>query len=526
MWNVGNENKIGQNNVKSANLTEELDPSRPRLICSCEAGDHGAHTDFDDRHYVTIATIQKDEASPRRAKWPEIYTENPNVWDVRNGPDFGSLDLWWMVIDRTWQEIWKDEHVCGTFLWEWADRAVADKNPDKRYYWYPETGINLVKTKGIVDPFRNPRPDYYHCKMAQTPIAVAKNADFSSDSATLDVTNRYSFTDLGELSANWHLTKAGEEIAKGTAKLTLAPRSHGKVRLALPADKLVAADTLRVDFDHPAQGQGFAEGWNVVTYQFPLKPIEIAAPKVVAAKKLNFPRFNLLEGKVVRDEMTWKHLASHSGTLANITVTRAGGENAKIDATALLATPMKDVRSLDADVLLDPEKPAVARLHADFDGSQLKYQVKWSGAKADLYEIGWEFSLPKGIDHFSWSRKAVWSYYPPGHIGRPTGTATPDSAGAQLTRADRTDAFDFNSTKFDCDWASLTDTSSHGLLVQFDSSERQHVRGGLSDGGACSLIVNRVYSPPSDISSPVVPDLYTHAKPGDQFSGSFRINGD
>lgn len=517
LWNVGNENKIGQNNVRAANLTEELDPSRPRNICSCLAGDKGAHTDFDDRHYVTVNRINMDENDPRRAKWPEIYTENPNVWDVRNGPDFGSLDLWWNVIDRTWQEIWKDDHIVGTFLWEWTDRAVADPHPEKRYYWYPETGINLLKTKGIVDAFRNPRPDYYHCKMAQTPIAVAGNADVSSDGVTLDVTNRYSFTDLNELSANWRLMKSGAEVAKGTAKLALAPRSHEKVRLPLPAEMLGAADTLRVDFDHPG-------GWNVVTYQFALKPVEVALPHVTALKELNFPRFNLLEGKVVKDDVGWKKLASHTGKLANIEIARAGGQTAKIDEAALLATALTDVRTLDADVMLDPAKPSVGRLHAEFDGSRLAYQVKWSGDKSDVYELGWEFRLPKGVDHFSWSRKAPWSYYPPDHIGRPTGTATPDSANDQLTHQSRADAFDFNSTKFDCDWASLTDTANRGLLVRFDDSQRQHVRGGVTDGGRCSLIINRKYSPPTDISSPVVPDLYTHLKSGDEVSGSFRVN--
>ena len=517
IWNVGNENPIGQNNVRAANLTEELDPSRPRTICSCNAGDKGAHTDFDDRHYVTIAAIQKDEANPRRAKWPQIYTENPNVWDVRNGPDFGSLDLWWNVIDRTWQEIWKDDHVVGTFLWEWTDRAVSDRHPEKRYYWYPETGINLLKTKGIVDAFRAPRPDYYHCKMAQTPIAVVSEAQISSDAVSLDLTNRYSFTDLSELSANWRLMKSGAEVAKGTAKLALAPRSHGKVRLELPSDGLSAADTLRVDFDHSG-------GWNVVTYQIALKPTETLPPHVTAVKELNFPRFNLLEGKIVKDDVGWKKLASHHGNLANITVTRAGGESAQLDESALLTTSLAEVRTLDAEIVLEAAKPPVGQLHAEFDGSKMTYQVKWNAGKTDIYELGWEFSLPKGIDRFSWSRKAVWSYYPPDHIGRPTGTATPDSASAQLTHAQRPGAFDFNSTKFDCDWASLTNADNRGLLVLFEDSQRHHVRGGVTKTGACTLVINCRYSPPQDISSPVVPDLYTHLKSGDEVRGSFRIN--
>src|SRR5262249_30327496 len=160
----------------------------------------------------------------RRSQWPMLYTENPNVWDVRNGPDYGSLDLWCAVIERTWCEVWNDDHVTGTFLWEWQDRAVADKCPTKYYYYFPDSGINLVKLKGVVDGFRNPRPEYFHIKMAQSPVALSETPEVTADSVTFEVTNRYCFTDLNVLKVNWRLNKAGAKLAEGTAKLPLPPR--------------------------------------------------------------------------------------------------------------------------------------------------------------------------------------------------------------------------------------------------------------------------------------------------------------
>jgi beta-galactosidase len=520
IWGIGNENKPGPDNALAAKITRQIDPTRPRLI-SCQRADEGTTpVEFDDEHYVTPERIHKAELDARRAKWPMIYSENPNVWDVRNGPDYGSLDMWEAVIDRTWAELWQDDHVTGTFLWEWQDRAVADKCPTKYYYFYPNTGINLVKVKGVVDGFRNLRPEYYHIKMAQSPIAIGNKLEATTDAVMLEVTNRYSFTDLSQLHMTWSLSQSSQTLSGGIARLSLPPRSHGQVRLSLPAGALAESDTLRLDIDHPG-------GWNVATYQFFLKPVSHPAPRVQAISGVMFPQFNLVTGKVVQDEAGkgWKRLVRASGQLVNLKVQKAGGSPTTMDEAALLATPFADVRSVDADVVLQAGAIATGHVHAELADGKMSFSFIWSGEKSDIYDLGWIFRVPKGIDRFSWSRQSVWSYYPPDHIGRPTGTATPDSTRVELTKVNRPDAFDFNSTKFNCDWASLTDAEGRGLCVVFSSEQRQDVRGGFAPDGSCTLIVNRCYSPPRDISSSIVPDLYTVLKKGDQVAGNFQVNG-
>jgi len=517
IWAVGNENRPGLDNALAAKITREMDPTRPRLISSQLADEGTTEVEFDDAHYVTPQQIHAAEHSQRRERWPAIYLENPNVWEVRNGPDYGSLDRWRPVITRTWDELWNDDHVTGTFLWEWQDRAVADKNPTKYYYFYPETGIDVVKVKGVVDGFRNPRPEYYHIKMAQTPIAVGDQPKLASDGVELEITNRYSFTDLSHLKVTWKLIRNTQTVSSGTMHLALPARSHGQERLHLPADELASADTLRLDFDHPG-------GWNVVTYQFPLKPIAHPAPQIEPVTVM-FPQFNLVTGKRVKDKTDWWVLDRHSGALANVMMQRRDGAQTATSVEAVLGTALTDIRSLDADILLQPSSNIVGRVHAELAGGKMSFRVTWTGGTQDVYELGWIFRLPKAADHFSWSRQANWSYYPPGHIGRPTGTATPDSAKVDLTKVDRPDAFDFNSTKFNCDWASLSDANGHGLCLEFSPAQRQHVRGGVAADGSCELIVNRCYSPPRDISSNIVPELYTVLKRGQEVDGSFQIDG-
>jgi hypothetical protein len=184
--------------------------------------------------------------------------------------------------------------------------------------------------------------------------------------------------------------------------------------------------------------------------------------------------------------------------------------------------PFANVRSLEADVLLGGSTN-VAHLHAENKNGKLSYHVKWTGHNADVYELGWKFQMPKGAASFSWDRHAKWSYYPPKHIGRPEGTARPDTARAQLTKWDRPDAFDFNTTKFNCNWASMAIGQGRAVTVAFSPGERHHCRGNIEADGSCSLVVNRCYSPPDDISTKIVPDLYTHLKNKDEIAGTFTV---
>ncbi len=208
IWAVGNENKPGPDNKVSVDEIGKLDSTRPRLVSWRNGDTYG--TELDDLHYTPPAKIAELNAmTERRKTYPMIFLENPNMWDARNGADIGCLDLWVHVIDRCWQEVWKDDHVPGSFAWEWQDRAVTDQCPLKLYDYFPESGINLVKVKGIVDGFRNPRPAYYNVKMACAPIKAELKPKVDGSSVLVDVTNRYSFTDLSELTTTWHLMNAG-----------------------------------------------------------------------------------------------------------------------------------------------------------------------------------------------------------------------------------------------------------------------------------------------------------------------------
>lgn len=554
LWAIGNENKPGPLNRIAAEEIAKQDSTRPRLVSWRKAEESGV--ELDDLHYTEPDKVAASNLGARRNTIPITYLENPNDWDIRNGADFGSTDRWGAVLDRVWAVTWDAQHIPGQFLWEWADRAVADKCPTKLYDYYPQTGINLAKTKGIVDVDRNPRPWYYHVKMAYAPIRLDLQPTVNGATVSFKASNYYSFTDLKELTTRWQLVKEGKPAASGTSQLALAPLTSGTLQIALP-NGAGDADALRLTFDQQ-------DGRNVVTYDLPLKAAQAQAAPTGGPADVKFPAFNMTAINIYRNRIDWKYCERRPVLLANIRVqsTSAADQWTSVaDEAALRAMPLAQVRAIEADLayaqqsktpnlaqsrygavgdklltnvlelerdltfLNKPQAAISGHLSAQVNGPDFKYDLTWNDKKADIQELGWIFSLPSSADHFSWDRHGYWSYYPDDHIGRLRGTATPDSAnGVHVTRAPRLDAFDFNSTKYNCNWASLADTSGKGVRVSFASDALQHCRGGQGWDGSMLLFVNQQCSPPRDLSTAVVPDYYLTLDRGGKVSSHFNVS--
>jgi hypothetical protein len=243
---------------------------------------------------------------------------------------------------------------------------------------------------------------------------------------------------------------------------------------------------------------------------------------------LKFPRLNITCNVTNAWHTRWKPPTRFKCYLSNIKCEPALTGN-------LYEQRLADIRTLDAEIVVDVSPtPVVGTVHAEYKDGRFSYRIDWTWRKSDIQELGWIFEMPKEYDRFSWSRQAYWSVYPEDHIGRPTGTATPDSASVPLMVVTRPDAHDFDSTKYHCDWASLTDESGHGLRVEFEPQMRHQCKGGVSEAarggfgldGVHRLVVNKQCSPPRDISSSVVPDMYLEFENGSSVEGSFYIGSE
>ena len=164
--------------------------------------------------------MASDGAAASSTGYPYIYTEQPNTWDVRLAADASMWERWGIAQQRVWSVCLQYNTIVGTFPFEWSDRALADPNSDASYsqyqstgvqllYSFPATGVHLLKLKGMVDCFRNPRPSVYEAQMIYSPIQISNVLTVSSGQASFPVKNLYSFTDLSWLTMAWKLERGG-----------------------------------------------------------------------------------------------------------------------------------------------------------------------------------------------------------------------------------------------------------------------------------------------------------------------------
>ncbi len=514
VWAVGNENSAGSNLQITADLVKSLDPTRPRLVSTFPAANY--NVELSDRHYPSPATMSSDGAAATSTGYPYIYTEQPNTWDVRLAADASMWERWGIAQQRVWNVVLQYDTIVGTFPFEWADRALDDPNSDASYtnyqstgvqllYSYPASGVHLLKLKGMVDCFRNPRPNVYEAQMIYSPIQITNGPAISSGQVSFPVQNLYSFTDLSYLTTAWKLERSGVTIASGNTNPSLPPRSSGTVQISVPSNALAYADTFQVDFIHP-------DGRDVVAHQFTFtNAVATSQMDTNLPAGLPIPTLNLITRKTVGDPGLWNKVLHYPATLTSVVLTPSN------------ATNLSQLQSLSATVMGGTNgTQTLGQLQAQYTNNQFSYSLQWSGSSWEVQELGWFLSMPGTCDHFSWNRAGRWTVYPSTDIGRAIGTATPDTTNADYARMDLPNAFDFNSTKYDCNWASLTTSGSVGLRVEFDPTQRFHCRAGAAANGFV-LFANQQVSVPNDFTTPVVPDLIMTLNSGNVVQGSFRV---
>lgn len=515
IWAIGNENNTGTTqpltNLQAvANLVQSLDPTRPRLVSCFPASQY--NVELGDRHYPTTNQMVSDALAAPGTGNPYIYMEQPNTWDVRLAADASMWERWGLALQRVWSVCMKYDTIVGTFPFEWSDRAVADPNPISSYsmngvqnlYSFP-SGIRLLKCKGMVDGFRNPRPSVYETKMLYSPIQFTNVLTVSGNGQlSFPVTNQYCFTDLSYLTLQWQLQRNGIVLTTGSTQQSVAPRTNGIVQFTVPTDALASADSVQVDFIHP-------NGIDVVTGRFVITNIVRSALSTNLPSNLPIPQLNLIVRQTVSDPGLWQTVLHYPSTLANVTLTPSG------------ATTLGQLQSMSANIMGGTAGTQIGTLSAQYTNNQFSYTINWTGANALVQELGWTFQMPNAYTNFSWDRAARWSYYTNTSIARATGTANPASMNADISGMFAANSFDFNSTKYDCNWASLTSGQGDGLRVQFSPAQRFQCRGGTNAQGNILYVNQQVCVADNDFTTQIVPDQILTLRSGNVMSGSFTV---
>jgi len=241
-WSCGNESSYGINNQAEFDYAKAHDPTRLALISQANLGQN-PKTDFEDYHlypFPNPTQLKTMLASPNRQKCPIILTE----YGSGNDQQFAT----------TWDLIWNNDGLIGAFIWEWQAQGMYDKFPERWSQNAPgartdaRTGYRQSGGNGPVTADRQLTQMFYRMKAVLTPVhTTATDVAVADGKIVVPLQNRFSFTDLSELTCQWQALAGDKILASGESHIPAKPRTAADG--SFPATP--GMDTLRLEFFHP-----------------------------------------------------------------------------------------------------------------------------------------------------------------------------------------------------------------------------------------------------------------------------------
>ena len=231
MWSMGNESAYGCNFEKALEWTKNYDPDRITQYESARYRNYDETYDYSNldvysRMYPALSEIQK--YLDKDGSKPFLLVEYCH--SMGNGPgDFE--DYFQMIQDN--------DKMCGGFVWEWCDHAIAHGTAEngKTIYAYggdhgEEIHDGNFCMDGLVYPDRTVHTGLLEYKNVYRPVRVVS---YDKESGELVLHNYMDFDDLKDyVKISYELTQDGLVISKGIlSEFSVASHGEGKTNLKI-----------------------------------------------------------------------------------------------------------------------------------------------------------------------------------------------------------------------------------------------------------------------------------------------------
>ncbi|BCM88924.1 beta-galactosidase [Abditibacteriota bacterium] len=529
-WSLGNENEMGPNSQTVLDMVKGLDPTRPAFVSSV-GPDNAKGQDWRDEHYPGPDTVER-ESSPKNVRWPYNYTEHPHTFYEKEIQDYdpGVSDLWSETLIKTWDMLWPSPHMLGSFIWEWQGQGVADKNEDKtREFWFGQDHLRQENNKGIVDGYRNPKPEWWIVKMAYSPVVVGTRiVTPNAGTCTVPLTNHYSFTDLKELSCRFVAMKGAATLQSGTLHIPCGPMQTVQAHFPAPS----GMTKLRLEFTHP-DGTSISSA-NLLAGGATPPPAAMTAG--TAMKTQDGPAtlsvsnnvqeiiFDKKTGSIRSWRVANRPLLVGSPILNLGEAENEGGERGYFQAKQPPVTNNAQVTSapgadgavrvtVTSNVLNGVDNTALGTLTTTYDlaaNTQIgvNWKLDWTAPDVRLWESGLKLPVPTDLTKMSWSRDSYFADYPAGHLGEPEGTCKAGDVS-------------FRASKRSLHWLTLTNATGFGIvLLPQDQPLLARANPGTS---STTLFASREVANRRGLSGSWVDNHNIDAKKDKPLSGAFIL---
>ena len=263
MWSMGNESAYGCNFEKALAWTKKFDPDRITQYESARYRNYDITYDYENldlysRMYPSLQEIEdylKNDGSK-----PFLLVEYCH--SMGNGPgDF----------EDYFQMIHKDDRMCGGFVWEWCDHAIAHgtaENGKTRYYYGGDHGEAIHDGNfcmdGLVYPDRTPHTGLLEYKNVYRPVRVVS---YDQKNGQIVLHNYMDFDNLKDyVDISYEMTQDGLTVEKGKlANVVAAPHSDAEVELKLQVPntgKIYLKLIYRLKKQMPLLEQGYELGFD------------------------------------------------------------------------------------------------------------------------------------------------------------------------------------------------------------------------------------------------------------------------
>ena len=263
MWSMGNESAYGCNFEKALAWTKKFDPDRITQYESARYRNYDITYDYENldlysRMYPSLQEIEdylKNDGSK-----PFLLVEYCH--SMGNGPgDF----------EDYFQMIHKDDRMCGGFVWEWCDHAIAHgtaENGKTRYYYGGDHGEAIHDGNfcmdGLVYPDRTPHTGLLEYKNVYRPVRVVS---YDQKNGQIVLHNYMDFDNLKDyVDISYEMTQDGLTVEKGKlANVVASPHSDAEVELKLQVPntgKIYLKLIYRLKKEMPLLEQGYELGFD------------------------------------------------------------------------------------------------------------------------------------------------------------------------------------------------------------------------------------------------------------------------
>ncbi len=528
IWSVGNESTWGPDFEAAHQFVKRHDATRPT-----SAG-QSATLELDTMHNpITLARMKEREDEKVPIIWDESFCIfQGDLWgDTREmWLDPGDRDYYIDPLIAVWDAVQTSKNVEGSMIWAWVDDIFLVPGRDSEYgrggignpehaldgiYHMPGRGIVGDAPWGIVDGWRRKKPEFWHVKMLMSPVHL-QDRDLPAwkpgEAATLTIDNRYEFTNISELTAEWSVG-----AQHGVLHPDIGPHTTGKISVPVGASTKLG-DVLSLSFIDK-------KGQPVISarMQLGLAPAvsAITAPKPAPLRYLHetFWLGGTLDrflGSTVEGDKFEIAFDGASGRIRRAIIDRH---------SVLYGTPKLHVLPIEATLNEFPifeswrltQTIEIRHLGEDYEvvetgayrdfagelrfritpqgGIRVSYDFTFTGTDTRAREIGLQFGAPLWSDKLQWRRRGEWTVYPDDHIGRNDGIAMAHAPTPQTVPPTQAFALDdtplgtsdFRSSKRNFVFASLTDKEGYGVGIEAIGS--QHLRASV-DADVIEVNVN------------------------------------